>query len=122
MTIQIDFPFRIAGNGRTAITTEDEHVRDLIEQVLFTMPGERVNRPTFGSDVSRMVFAPNSDVAAPAIAAGHPGRAAAVALGDRIAGLDAVQVTTVDSTLSVVVRYLNRSTQATQVVELSRNA
>jgi len=120
MTIQIDFPFRIAGNGRTATTTPDEHVRDLIEQVLFTMPGERVNRPTFGSDVSRMVFAPNSDVVAPAIQLAIQG-ALLQWLGDRII-VDAVQVSTVDSTLSVTVRYVNRSTQQTEVVELSRNA
>ena len=33
----------------------------MIEQVLFTMPGERVNRPDFGSGVMQLVFAPASD-------------------------------------------------------------
>jgi phage baseplate assembly protein W len=39
----------------------DDHIRDLIEQVLFTSPGERVNRPDFGSGLMQLVFAPNSD-------------------------------------------------------------
>ena len=41
--------------------TSDDHIRDLIEQVLFTAPGERVNRPNFGSGLLQLVFAPNSD-------------------------------------------------------------
>ena len=41
-----------------------EHVEQLILQVLFTGPGERVNRPDFGCGVKRLIFAPNSDVAA----------------------------------------------------------
>jgi hypothetical protein len=40
------------------------HIDQLVRQVLFTSPGERVNRPDFGCGVKRMVFAPNSDVAA----------------------------------------------------------
>jgi len=120
MTIQIDYPFRIGGNGRTAVTDEDEHIRDLIEQVLFTMPGERVNRPTFGSDVSKMLFAPNSAAAAPALQLAVQG-ALLQWLGDRII-VNAVEVESVDSTLTVTVRYQVRSTQETQVVELTRRA
>ena len=63
---QVDFPYRIDGRGRTATTSEDDHLRDLIEQVLFTAPGERVNRPTFGSGLLRLVFAPNGDALAAA--------------------------------------------------------
>ena len=44
-TTQVDYPFHFDGRGRTASTAQDEHIRDLIEQVLFTSPGERVNRP-----------------------------------------------------------------------------
>ena len=58
--MQIDYPYHIARNGRTAQTGTDEHIRDLIEQVLFTVPGERVNRPTFGCGLMQMVFGPNS--------------------------------------------------------------
>src|SRR3989440_12988938 len=64
--MQIDYPFQFDGRGRTAETTDEDHMRDMIEQVLFTAPGERVNRPTFGSGVMQLVFAPNSDALAAA--------------------------------------------------------
>ena len=54
--MQIDYPYGFDGRGRTAETSESEHVRDLIEQVLFTSPGERVNRADFGSGVLRLLF------------------------------------------------------------------
>jgi len=47
--MDIDFPFRFDARGRTAETGADDHIRDLIEEFLFTNPGERVNRPDFGS-------------------------------------------------------------------------
>jgi phage baseplate assembly protein W len=56
----LDFPYRFDGLGRTATTTAEDHVRDLIEQVLFTAPGERVMRPDFGSGLLALVFQPNS--------------------------------------------------------------
>ncbi len=64
MTERLDFPFRIGAGGRTASTSEEDHVRDLIVQVLFTEPGERVNRPDFGCGLKTLVFAPASDVLA----------------------------------------------------------
>jgi uncharacterized protein len=57
--MNIDFPFHIAGGG-SATTGDDDHLRDMIEQLLFTSPGERVNRPDFGSGLMQLVFAPNS--------------------------------------------------------------
>ena len=45
----LDFPYHFDGRGRTATTDRDDHIRDLIEQVLFTAPGERVMRPDFGA-------------------------------------------------------------------------
>jgi phage baseplate assembly protein W len=62
----LDFPFRIDGRRRTATTDENEHVRDLIHQVLFTSPGERVNRPDFGCGLKTLVFAPASEALAAA--------------------------------------------------------
>jgi phage baseplate assembly protein W len=118
MPVQIDYPFAIGGDGRTAVTSDDEHIRDLIEQVLFTMPGERVNRPTFGSEVSKLVFAPNSQAAVPAIQLAVQG-ALLQWLGELIL-VEAVDVESVDSTLTVTVRYVVRSTQERQVTELSR--
>src|SRR5689334_11988888 len=56
-----DNPFHIDGAGRTALTDVDDHVRDMIYQLLFTAPGERVNRPDFGCGVRRLLFMPNRD-------------------------------------------------------------
>jgi len=58
--LNIDFPFHFDGRGQTALTNENEHIRDMIEQFLFTSPGERVNRPDFGSGILQLIFAANS--------------------------------------------------------------
>lgn len=63
----LDFPFHVDGYGRSASTSDEDHVRDIVEQLLFTVPGERVNRPDFGTGVMRLVFAPNSTELAGAI-------------------------------------------------------
>ena len=65
--MNIDHPFHIDRSGRTATTGEDDHIRDMIEQFLFTSPGERVNRPDFGSGLLQAVFAPNGPELASAI-------------------------------------------------------
>ena len=65
--MNIDFPLHLDGGGRTATTDDDDHIRDMIEQVLFTNPGERVNRPDFGSGLLQLVFAPNSTELAAAL-------------------------------------------------------
>jgi phage baseplate assembly protein W len=54
----LSFPLRIGTQG--ALTSRrNEHVRQQIEQVLFTNPGERVFRAEFGGGLQRMVFEPN---------------------------------------------------------------
>lgn len=62
----LDFPLHTDGRGRTATAGRDDHVRDLIAQVLFTTPGERVNRPDFGCGLKALLFMPNSDALATA--------------------------------------------------------
>jgi phage baseplate assembly protein W len=57
----LDYPFGVSGAGTPNTTNTDDHMRDLILQVLFTNPGERVNLPEFGVGVQQLVFAPNSD-------------------------------------------------------------
>ncbi|GAB2756702.1 GPW/gp25 family protein [Nocardioides salsibiostraticola] len=56
--LRIGFPYAVDGRGRTASCTEGEHVRQLIEQVLLTSPGERVMRPGFGGSLMQRVFEP----------------------------------------------------------------
>jgi uncharacterized protein len=107
--MNIDFPFHYDGLGRTASTSDDDHIRDMIEQLLFTNPGERVNRPDFGSGLLQMVFAANSPELASALQLTVQA-ALQRYLGDLI-NLQQLQVTAQDSTLSVTVRYVSRLTQ-----------
>jgi uncharacterized protein len=60
----IDFPLQFDWRGRTAETTYEDHVRDLVEQVLFTYRGERVMRPGFGAGLMHLVHEPSSDTLA----------------------------------------------------------
>ncbi|MFL6215077.1 MAG: GPW/gp25 family protein [Blastocatellia bacterium] len=63
----IDFPLLFDRRGRSAAACNDDHIREMIEQLLFTSPGERVNGPDFGSGLLQMVFAPNSPELAAAL-------------------------------------------------------
>jgi phage baseplate assembly protein W len=56
--MRLDHPYHVDGRERTASTTEADHIRDMIELILFTAPGERVMRPDFGAGVLQLVFAP----------------------------------------------------------------
>ena len=116
--MNIDFPYHFNTRGRTAEVDYDAHIRDLIEQVLFTAPGERVNRPDFGSGLLRLVFAPNSDQLAATTQYLVQGSLQQY-LGDLIQ-VDAVDVTNEDSILRVSVRYLVRRTQALQTAEFTK--
>jgi Bacteriophage baseplate protein W len=116
--MNIDFPYHFDARGRTAEIDYDAHIRDLIEQVLFTAPGERVNRPDFGSGLLRLVFAPNSSELA-ATTQYLVQSSLQQYLGDLIQ-VDAVDVTSEDSTLRVSVRYLVRRTQTLQTAEFTK--
>ncbi len=116
--MQIDYPFHLDRRGRTADADEDAHIRDLIEQVLFTVPGERVNRPDFGSGLMQLVFAPSSDEVATATQFLVQG-ALQQWLGDLIQ-VNAAEVESEDATLRVTVRYTIRRDQQSQVATFSR--
>lgn len=58
--MDIDFPYHYDSRGRTALAAADDHVREMVEQLIFTNAGERVNRPDFGSGLMQLAFAPNS--------------------------------------------------------------
>lgn len=117
--MQIDFPFHADNRGRTAATDTDDHIRDLIEQVLFTTPGERVNRPTFGSGLLQLVFAPNSPELATATQYVTQG-ALQQWLGDLI-NVESVDVEAQASTLRVSVAYTIRRNLQRQVAEFTRS-
>ena len=116
--MQVGFPFRTDGLGRIAGANEDDHIRDLIEQVLFTTPGERVNRPTFGTGLLQLVFAPNSDEIAATLQFVVES-ALTQWLGDLIE-LRGVAVESRDAVLQVTVAYVVRRTQEARVAQFSR--
>jgi len=93
-------------------------VRQMIEQVLFTNPGERVNRPDFGCGILQLVFAPNSEELASATQFLIQG-ALEQWLGDVIT-LEAVQVENDESRLVITIQYVIRATQQRQVSRFSR--
>ena len=116
--MNLDVPFHLDDRGHTADVGNDGHIRDLIEQVLFTAPGERVNRPTFGSGLMQLVFAPNSDELAAATQFLVQGSLQQW-LGDLIQ-VDEVQVETEDSTMKVSIQYTIRRTQEQQRAQFTR--
>jgi phage baseplate assembly protein W len=102
--IHLDYPFHFDDRGRTALTDEEDHIRDMIEQFLFTNPGERVNRPDFGGGLLNLLFEPNSEALASTLQ-----RTAQAGLQQYLGDLITVQVlvaSTEASTLRVNVRYL----------------
>jgi uncharacterized protein len=58
--MNVNFLYQFDGRGRTQQAALQDYVYQLVEQVLFTSPGERVNLPDFGSGLLQLPFAPNS--------------------------------------------------------------
>jgi uncharacterized protein len=114
----IDHPFRFDGRGRTAETGTDDHIRDLIEQLLFTTPGERVNRPEFGSGLLQLVFAPSGTELSAATQFLVQGGLQQW-LGDVIE-VEAVEVRAEDATLRVSVQYVVRQSQERRLASFER--
>jgi uncharacterized protein len=104
----LDDPYHLDARGRSAETSTDDHIRDLIFQVLFTSPGERVNRPEFGCGLKQLVFMPNSD--ALAIATQQLVQGALHRWLENVIAIERVEVSAVESTLEVTVVYLRRDT------------
>lgn len=106
--MNIDFPVSFDSCGRTAECDDAAHVRDMLEELLFTNPGERVNRPEFGSGLLQLVFAPNSPELAAALQ--FTARAAIQQwLGD-VLDLQALDVVADDAALRITIRYAVRRT------------
>jgi hypothetical protein len=110
--MQLAFPYRINHTGRTG-GDHGTHLRDLIEQVLFTTPTERVNRPDFGAGLMEMVFAAESDELLAASRFMVQG-ALQQWLGDLIE-VEAVVMERADDSIAITIQYLERRTQARQL-------
>lgn len=114
----IHFPYQFDAQGRTLLADEQTHVRQLVEQLLFTIPGERVNRPNLGTPISQLIFEP----ASPEVANATQFLIQAALqqfLGDVIR-VDQLDVANQDSTLIVQLTYmiLRSSERVTERFEL----
>lgn len=111
--MNIAFPYQFDGRGRTQEAALDDYVRQLVEQVLFTSPGERVNLPDFGSGLLQLTFAPNSVEMAAATQFAVQG-ALQKWLGNYLK-VQSVVASAEESTLTVTVTYSVLATDVTQV-------
>jgi phage baseplate assembly protein W len=116
--MNVDYPYHFDSGGRTAQTSDDDHVRDLIEQVLFTLPGERVNRPSFGSGLMQLVYAPNNDTLAAATQLSV--QASLQQWLGAVLQVEQVVVENDDASLRVTVQYVVRRTQQRRVQRFTR--
>ncbi|MBX7167964.1 MAG: GPW/gp25 family protein [Pirellulales bacterium] len=101
--MQIQYPWDFDARGRTATSSEARHIFEMVEQLLMTSPGERVNRPDFGGGALQLVFAPNSDQLAAALPVNLQASIQRW-LGDILA-LEKLEVSHDDSTLLVDLIY-----------------
>ncbi len=111
--MNLHHPYQFDGRGQTRATTDAEWIRGLVEQVLFTAPGERVMRPDFGSGLRQLLFAPNSPELAATTQFLVQG-ALQQWLGDLIT-VEGVSVEADESTLRVTVQYVIRRDQSRQL-------
>jgi uncharacterized protein len=105
----IKYPFAI-DSGRGRLAEEDDyaqHVEQLMKQVLFTAPGERINLPDFGCGVKRLIFAPNSVITA-ALAQVTIFQALTKWLGSAITVND-VKVSAIDERMEISIAYTLKS-------------
>jgi phage baseplate assembly protein W len=116
--MNIDYPVHFQG-GRTATTGDADHIRDMIAQLLFTNPGERVNRPTFGSGLLGRIFEPNSPEQAAVLQATMQA-AVLQELGDLIE-LQTLEVTSEEETLQIIVNYVIRETGEPRTESIERS-
>lgn len=118
--MQIDFPYHFDGSERTARVDEPAHIRDLIEQILFTAPGERVNRPQFGAGILQLVFAAASPEAA-ATAEFMIKGALQQYLGQRIA-VEGVETVAEEAVMRIRIRYRLLGDGTRHVADLEQGA
>ena len=116
--IYLDFPLHVDSRGRTASALSDDHVLDMIKLVLFTEPGERMNRPDFGCGLKQLVFAPVSDALVAAVEKLIHG--SLIRWLDGVISVEAVSVTADDSTLDIDITYARRDTGDRRQERLTR--
>ena len=116
--MNIAYPLSITDEGLVATTGYSQHIEQLIEQVLFTMPGERVNLPDFGTGITQLIFSPGNAEMVSATQFLIQG-ALQQWLGNLIQ-VQAVQVVAEDSTLNVTIQYIVKQTKQPRVASFTR--
>lgn len=119
MNTYVAFPYHTDGRGRTGEATRAAWLHGLIEQLLFTVPGERVNRPDFGCGLMQLVFAPNSPELAVTVQALV--QASLQQWLGHLLRIDAVAASSEDATLTVAVRYTVLETQQAGEASFTRS-
>lgn len=115
--MNIAFPLQVGRAGRTATAAYDDHVRQMIEQLLFTRPGERVMQPPLGCALLQLVFEPDT----PEVAAAVEMIVQAALqrwLGD-VVRVDSLTVSAADASLSISLAYVVLATGSAQQATLT---
>jgi phage baseplate assembly protein W len=116
--MDIAFPYQMNAQGTTATTaSSDDHIAQMLEQLLFTRPGERVNHPDFGCGLLDLIFSPNSPEVQAALMITVTG-AVQHWLGD-VVQIQSVDVSGTASTLQVVLSYLVVATGLSSTLTLA---
>lgn len=118
MGTHLDVPFGFDARGRTAVSDDGERIRDAIRAVLFTAPGERVNRPDFGCGIRQLVFAPLSETLAATTQ--HLVQGSLLRWLSDLIRVEAVDVRTEDSTLFITVTYTINASSTRQSAQFKR--
>jgi uncharacterized protein len=117
--MNIGYPFNFQSRGRTATVGEERHILNMIEELIFTSPGERVNRPTFGSGMLERVFEPNSLEQAAVLQVAMQA-AVQKELGDLVQ-VQTLEVASEEETLRVTLNYTIRRTGEPRTETLVRS-
>jgi phage baseplate assembly protein W len=108
MTRSLFFPFQVGDLSAPKTANRTQAIRQQLDQLLFTVPGERVNRPDFGCGVQKLVFGPASPQAART--AEYTIKVNIQKFLGTLITADAVQVTTDDATLFIDILYTVKAT------------
>jgi phage baseplate assembly protein W len=116
--VNIKFPFSLDSRGQTETANNEDHIRQMLEQLILTNPGERVNRPDFGSGALQLVFSPNSPELAATVQ--FTLQAAIQQWLSDLIDVQELNVSAVDSLLTIYLSYMIIATKQPQTATFTR--
>ena len=105
--LNLAFPFRLNSRGRSDTAGDERHVRGMLEMLLLTNAGERVNRPGYGGGLARLLFGPVSPELA--VTLQQTLRAEVIQWLDDVVNLQDLDVAFDESRIVVTISYVLRS-------------